>query len=797
MSTKNLTQNPYGTVLLEPKGEFIAGTYASFTLIYTAGIYGMDDLGGLKVFFRFACDQSPLQMEDSKAVGYTTATASNDAQVILSYALREGERPWYKMLRVRIAGKGLKEGESISIQLGDKKHGSPGIRLQTFCEPSFEFRTVVDVFSTNVFIPLPSPTISLVSGPPDKWKAFLPTLLKNGEKFDLQIRAEDKWGNPSDKANCIISFKSSYAIKGLPTSYKIKGKRSHKITGLQLLETNRKQEKFIDSIIHIDIYDSDSNFLTRTNPLIMKADLSFKHFWGDMHGQSEETIGSNTAEMYFEFAQDVAFLDVIGHQGNDFQITKKLWNLINELSEKYYVQNKFVPLFGYEYSANTALGGDRNVYFLKPYRQIHRSSHALIQQENDQDSDCLTVSGLFSALLADNSDADKSVIVIPHVGGRFADIRNYHDGRMEHSLEIYSAWGTFEWLLFDAFEMGYRMGIVANSDDHKGRPGVAYPGASKFGTYGGLTCFLSSELTREAIFHALKHRHHYATTGERIFLDVKGKLSHECILYEQDPAVFTDDVITSETCQDAIMGDIIEVPNDSDVNLTLSVAVASASPIERIEIFNGKCLITTIRPYLYLAKDLETRKLKITQKDPKINPDLLKNLPIEDVTRIRVRWEGAEFRARKRNASWKGIAEFEQNQILSVHSFNFWNQDASLQKKSENILSWNTITSGNFQGFDVELQHPFKGKLIFQSSQINFELPIKDILIKDTIFDVGGVGKQVRIYRYAQSNPHTSFTFQTNILLKPGPTKDERIFVKVTLENGHQAWSSPMYFFKH
>ena len=128
-----------------------------------------------------------------------------------------------------------------------------------------------------------------------------------------------------------------------------------------------------------------------------------------MHGQSEETIGSNTADMYFEFARDVAFLDVIGHQGNDFQITKKLWNLINELSEKYYKQNKFVTLFGYEYSANTALGGDRNVYFLKPYRQIHRSSHALIQQENDQDSDCLTVSELFSALLADNLDADYSV----------------------------------------------------------------------------------------------------------------------------------------------------------------------------------------------------------------------------------------------------------------------------------------------------------------------------------------------------------------------------------------------------
>jgi hypothetical protein len=797
MTSLNFDQNVYGSISLDPKGEFIAGTYTSFTLTYTAGIYGMDDLGGLKLFFRFACDQSPLQMEDPKAVGYTTAMASNGANVSLLYASREGERPWYKMLRIRIEGEGLKAGESIKIRLGDTTQGSPGIRLQTFCESFFEFRTTVDVFSTNMFILLPSPKISIVNGPPEKWKAFLPTLRKEGEKFDFQIRAEDKWGNPTNQADCILYFKPSHRVEGLPTSYKInKGNRGHIITGLKVQQLHKIKGNFTDSIIYIDIYDSESNFLTRSNPLILKAESSFKHFWGDMHGQSEETIGTNTAEKYFEFARDIAFLDVIGHQGNDFQITKMFWKLLNDLSEKYYKKGKFVPLFGYEYSANTALGGDRNVYFLKPYCQIHRSSHALIQQENDQNTDCLTASELFSALLKDNSDAEESVLAIPHVGGRYADILNHREGRLEPSVEIHSAWGTFEWLLFDAFDKGYRVGIVANSDDHKGRPGVSYPGASKFGTYGGLTCFLTSELTREAIFYALKHRHHYATTGERIFLEVKGTLSHECTLYDQDPAIFKKEAIKSSPCKNVIMGDICGVPKDLNISLTLSVAIASVSPIERIEIFNGKQTFIIIRPYLYSAKELEAGPLKLTQNDPRINPDLLKIFPIDNFSLIRVRWEGAEFRARKRNASWKGYAEFEQNQILSAHSFNFWNLDTPLQQKSANTLSWDTITSGNFQGFDVELLYPFEGKLIFKSSQINFELPINEISIEDTLFYVGGISKQVRIYRYHPNNPHTIFSFQTNIPLKPVPTQDERIFIKVTLENGHQVWSSPMYFIK-
>ena len=213
-------------------------------------------------------------------------------------------------------------------------------------------------------------------------------------------------------------------------------------------------------------------------------------------------------------------------------------------------------------------------------------------------------------------------------------------------------------------------------------------------------------------------------------------------------------------------------------------------------IFNGKNLLMIVRPYLYTPEELNVKPLEITLNDSKINPECLKEFPIEKFPRIRVRWEGAEFRARKRNASWKGTAEFTQNQILSTRTFNFWNEDAPLKYESNNIISWDTITSGNFQGFDVDLQHPFKGKLLFQSSQINFELPIDKILIKDTIFDVGGVGKKVCISRYSQNNPHISFTFQTNIPLTPTPTQDERIFVKVTLENGHQAWSSPMYFIR-
>ena len=87
-------------------------------------------------------------------------------------------------------------------------------------------------------------------------------------------------------------------------------------------------------------------------------------------------------------------------------------------------------------------------------------------------------------------------------------------------MEVHSTWGTFEWLLHDAFAQGYRVGVVCHSDDHKGRPGATRPGASTFGAIGGLTCYLMPELTRDALFEALRRRRHYGTTGTRLFMDL-------------------------------------------------------------------------------------------------------------------------------------------------------------------------------------------------------------------------------------------------------------------------------------
>ena len=74
-----------GEVTISPTGAFEAGSYQTFNLVYTAGKFGIDDSGSMRVCFRFASDQTRPQFEDPTGPNYTTITASNNAVLTYHY----------------------------------------------------------------------------------------------------------------------------------------------------------------------------------------------------------------------------------------------------------------------------------------------------------------------------------------------------------------------------------------------------------------------------------------------------------------------------------------------------------------------------------------------------------------------------------------------------------------------------------------------------------------------------------------------------------------------------------------
>lgn len=687
-----------GRVTSTLQGRVVAGSLQTMEVEYTAGFSGIDDTGSLKFVMRYATDCGTPQFEDPSGANFTTAIASNGARLQLRYDLKDNIRPWGKTIHVKVLQGFLREGDTIRLVLGDRSQGSPGWRTQTFLESTWELRVLVDRFATYVYEPVPQPPLLvIVASEPVRLVAVAPSHAKPNRKVTVRCKLEDAWGNPVGKP-----WKQVF-------------------------------DGFEAGVHRVSIVHQPTSLTATTNALVVDNGLQHRVFWADLHGQSEETIGTNTIDQYFRFGRDFGFLDACAHQGNDFQITDDFWSEIQSTTSQYNRAGRYVTFPGWEWSGNTALGGDRNVLFLDEGGPIHRSSRALVDRQQSQDDCCPAVESLFQRMHAYNGQ----VMSVPHVGGRFADLER-HDTQLEPNIEVHSAWGTFEWMLEDAFRLGYRVGIVANSDGHKGRPGASYPGASTFGSYGGLTGILTNKLDRQHVWDAYQARRVYATTGARIVLDTR-----------------IDD--------DLPMGAVVECPVDA--SLQFSFRVHGTATIERVEIRNGMRVLETLRP-------------QRTRARPK---------------RIRLLWQGAEVRGRGRQVNWDGRLELTDNRIRRFHTINFHNLEQPCVQIDDTRLKWSSNTTGGVAGVILELKSANDGQIAVKTTQKSFKAKLSKIDESGRRFDAGGIEKRISIQRLRETNRQCDLDGSLQLTGEHLNRGDNPIYIHVVQEDGHMAWSSPHY----
>jgi hypothetical protein len=731
-----------GAIKLASPGPFVAGSHVELALVYTAGTFGIDDTGMVKISWRTTSDFAKPQFDQPQSANFTTVEASNGAKLEVWYD-RLNVRPYANTLLIRVGRGYLRAGDTLTIRLGDRRQGSPGLRLQTNVEKNVELRTSVDAFATYEFCELPvQPAFDLIPGLAARWKAIVPSLALVGEPFRLAIVAEDMWGNPTEDAAGTFGLTSSRPLAGLPDQIVIK---------------NGDGPRVIENLIAAEPGDvdltvtTDGRPLARANPLRVVGAAPLRRYWADLHGQSGETIGMGTAEEYFCYARDKAFVDMVGHQGNDFQITDAFWEKLNALTAQFDRPGEFVCLPGYEWSGNTGMGGDRNVFFRREGRPITRSSHILVEGATSTDA-IYTADKLFAAL------RDEDCRVIAHVGGRYADVKYAHDGRIERTVEVHSSWGTFEWLLHDAFDMGYRVGVVCHSDDHKGRPGATTPGASTFGAIGGLSCYFMPELTRDALFEALRTRRHYGTTGTRLFLDVRGTFAADVTGFSEDPQLGPAHEFP---VREVMMGDIVR---PASVAMKLFVEAIGTAPLERIDVLHETRVVQSARPYS--AADLGRR--------------------------VRVLWQGAEYRGRGRETVWQGKLAVTGNRIARFAPVNFLNPERKVQEITPGeALRWTSVTTGNLAGIDLWLAETRAGLLRIETNVVAGEVDLAQLADDTIAFDGGGLDRKLSVYRLPEADWSRRLTVEHDVTFAGGA--DLPVYVRVTQADGHQAWSSPIY----
>jgi hypothetical protein len=719
-----------GRAWMTPDGPVVTGQYGTWTLGYEVGAYGYDERARLKIGSRFASDWGTPQFTNPCGANYTTVRLESKcatAVAQIGFEPRGQVRPWFKTIVVSVADGSLYPGDRILITLGETSGGGPGSRAQTFRERGCEWRFFVDPFGTELYAVLEaSPTIDVVGGGFHRLVAVAPTTVRAGEPFDALVKAEDVWGNPCERFEGQVTLApAGVALEGLPPAVKFLGGEVAvaRLSGLRLGEAGAETRI---AAAH-DRHRAESNLIRALGPGEPKS------FWGDLHGQTRATVGTGTIEEYFGFGRDVALLDMMCHQANDFQVTEAEWQSLRREIDRFHVDGRCVIFVGYEWSGMTPGGGDRNVMFKGDVASLHRSSHAEVDDMRDAATDCFPVAELFRQF-----EGRDDVLLIPHIGGRYADIVGFHDPRLERVIELYSDWGRFEWLLRDALEHGYRVGFVANSDGHKGRPGASHPGASTFGAYGGLTCVLAESLTREAVFDALRDRRCYGVTAaQRIHVEL--------------------------TVNGLPMGGEARARGP----VTIRGRVVGTGDLERIDVFRGLDIIRSITPY---------------------GP-----ADVADSPRYRVAWAGSRVRGRDRLTRWDGSLELSTGRILAATPFAMENPEKGIVEQTGTRIAWISNTTGDDDGLDLTLDAPPDTVLRFRTPVIDLDVPLSDFADGTTrTFPAGGIDLRVFMRRL----PTTGFTRELMIdHTDPAPPSGTcaAYWIRATQEDGAQAWISPVY----
>ncbi len=270
----------------------------------------------------------------------------------------------------------------------------------------------------------------------------------------------------------------------------------------------------------------------------------YRNFFGDLHNHNHVGYARGSLERGFEIARNHldffaftphAYWPDIGHYDgniehkwlNGFHVAKARWPEVVDLARQYDDPGSFVTILGYE--RHHTAEGDYHILYPDLEGDYERIEDLAELQAFARKRGC---------------------ILVPHhpanrLGHRGIDGRKI-DVRVSPIIEMYSEWGCAEhdrapqpykrhteggrWTrntLQAYLDRGLRLGVIASTDDHLG-----YPGAYRE----GLAAVKASELSREAIFDAMRQRRTYAVTGDRIGLDffVNGRMMGQELPYSRN-----------------------------------------------------------------------------------------------------------------------------------------------------------------------------------------------------------------------------------------------------------------------
>lgn len=677
----------------------------------------------IAVAHRWPSDWGIAQSSDPAGVDYLEAETSDGTSLRWWNARLHAWHPFDHVVFVELP-EGLEAGESVALRYGEGRSGSPGYRVQTFIEEASSFSLRWQARDGAPWVELARHAVEIVGAQPARLVVTAPSVVASGAPTELHLRVEDVWGNP---ARLDTPLKVELTGEGLESSGRVTLPRC---AWLRVPVVFRRP-----GLHRVEAHTLGTPMLrARSNPVEVSAKPPEKPlFWGDLHAQSVIGCGARSIDAYYDHARDFSASDFASHQANCFLVSRDEWQQTASSTQRHHVPRRFVTFLGVEWSGATPVGGDHNLYFPGDEAALHRCSHEFVADKSDADTDLVHIEDVYRHYRGSDT------LIAVHVGGRTADL-NWHEPGLDRLLEVHSTHATSEWFLFDALRRGYRMGVIAGSDGVDGRPGNSHPGhQSVRNVRGGLTAVLAPELTRAALWKALKDRRCYATTGERILLDFRAGAARMGDAVASDAAVF-------------------------------EVRVEGTAALEGIDFFRGTQCLRSIDCF--------------AEAGPLSN-------------RVRIAWHGlsAPGNWQRARMNWDGELRVEGARIVAAQGWAFDTPDEGLiddhRDHDRARVRWRSVTAGDWDGVLLELDRPEAAELWFVTGPMSLRTRLSRLGSVGRRFDAHNPERCVELKRMPERMPSCSFSGRFD---DPSPVAGEQAYwLRVRQSDGAYAWSSPIF----
>ncbi len=418
-------------------------------------------------------------------------------------------------LQYVIKGAPLLEGDRFILTLRGRPFPFP--------EERWPVPVHIDREGNNKFQRLPpalTPFVTVVPGEPAAIRIASPTIVQAGIPFDVEGIVLDRFNNPP-----IHPYEGEVELESSDAEARIPGGK------ISLRKMDDGRFRFSGVVMKTPgiqlLTVSGEGLRPSTIPIDCREESPAYHlYWGMLHVHTTLSDGHHPPGQTYTYGRDTGLLDFCAFSDHNQRLNEKKWQETKDLADRFYKPGRFVTFPGYEWSTKP---GKIN----RGYRQIYfpdtKDAPLFMGSTNDVDASIHDMRALVVAQLRSGADWDapqpeQQRLVEVHTG--FATTENTktllqstywrYSGSPWRKKEI-SSYGTYQ----SGLAKGYRIGAIADGDDHSSTPGRCWydGGEANEPNKLGLAAVYARDLTRKEVFNSLYDRYCYGTTGERIFID--------------------------------------------------------------------------------------------------------------------------------------------------------------------------------------------------------------------------------------------------------------------------------------